>query len=229
MYKITTIQKAVNLMKEAAAVLEKLPIENIKLCISTGNKKIGHVMNVSLAPVISCGNCSGCMHYCYDIGDVLLREVVLWARMRNWVILNKDREEYFRRIELAISRRRKNFYFRWHVGGEIPDYDYFCRIVDIARRYPKFIFWTYTKMYWFVNRWCDENGGRDALPDNLKVMFSEWRGMPIDNPYGFPVFTVRFKGEDFLPDMYICPGNCDICKAACRGCVVGESVQAREH
>lgn len=202
----------------------------LRVAISTGNRKIGNVLNVSIAPLVTCGNCKECSKYCYDLKACLQYENVRNARARNTAILQFDRDSYFAQVENKIAKRRGNFYFRWHVSGEIPDIDYLNRMIEIARRYPHFTFWTYTKMYGIVNNWCYQHG-RENIPANLHIMFSEWRGMPMHNPYNFPVFTVRFisEGEKFLPDIWTCPGNCDKCKQAKRGCVVGENVQAADH
>lgn len=228
MYSEKSLRKVIKLMKEHGKMLAKIPVEDIKMAISKGNRKIGRVMNVSLPPLLSCANCSGCSKLCYDIKACLqYPDTVIDARMRNLTILQKDRDEYFRRIDTAISRRRLHKFFRWHVAGDIIDADYFARMVDIARRHPDFKFWTYTKNYAVVNRWVDENG-RDALPANLSVMFSEWRGMPMDNPHGFPEFRVVFKDET-PPAGHYCPGNCDICKEKNRGCIVGETTYCMEH
>lgn len=228
MYSEKSLRKVIKLMKEHGKMLSKIPVEDIKMAISKGNRKIGRVMNVSLPPLLSCANCSGCSKLCYDIKACLqYPDTVIDARMRNLTILQKDREEYFRRINDAISRRRLHKFFRWHVAGDIIDADYFARMVEIARRHPDFKFWTYTKNYAVVNRWVDENG-RGALPANLSVMFSEWRGMPMDNPHGFPEFRVVFKDET-PPAGFYCPGNCDVCKEINRGCIAGETTYCNEH
>lgn len=228
MYSIETLRKVVRLMNTRGAELNGIPVEQIKLCISAGNRKIGRVMNVSLPPIKSCANCCGCSKLCYDIKACMqYPNTVIDARMRNFSVLMRDRDEYFRRIDAAMSRRRKNKYFRWHVAGDIVDIDYFARMVDIAREHSDFVIWTYTKNYKVVNAWCAEHG-KDAIPANFSIMFSEWRGMMMDNPYGFPQFSVVFKDEQ-KPTGFYCPGNCDICKASGRGCVVGESVYCMEH
>lgn len=226
-YKIETICKVVNLAKAEEKNLSSVNVEDIKICLSTGNRKIGKVMNVSLMPILTCGNCSGCSGYCYDVkACVQYPNTVINARMRNTVLLRKDREEFFKRIDSAIGRRKKNKFFRWHVAGDILDIDYFDRMVAIARKHQDFTFWTYTKMYHIVNQWIDENG---AIPGNLHVMFSEWRGMPMDNPHGMPEFRVVFKDDEIKPVGHYCPGNCDVCKNLHRGCVVGETTYCNEH
>ena len=228
MYSIESLRKVVHLMNTRKRELERIPVEQIPLCISKGNRKIGLVMNVSLPPILSCANCSGCSKLCYDIKACLqYPATVIDARMRNYSVLMRDRDGYFSRIEQAISRRRKNKFFRWHVAGDIVDADYFDRMVGIAARHPDFVFWTYTKNYAVVNAWCAEHGA-DSIPANFSVMFSEWRGMPMNNPYHFPEFRVVFKDET-RPSGFYCPGNCDICKQAKRGCPSRETVYCMEH
>lgn len=228
MYKIETIRKIVsNLVAREMFYLAK-DIDDIPMCVSDGNKKIGKVMNVSLPPVVCCPNCSQCQKLCYDIKACnQYPNTVVDARARNLAILKKDRDEYFNRIEDKIKRRRLHKFFRWHVAGDIVDYNYFERMVEVAKNHPDFVFWTYTKAYGTVNEYLKRNG-RNAIPTNFSIMFSEWRGMPMDNPYGFPEFKVVFKDED-KPKGFYCPGNCDICKRIHRGCIAGETTYCNEH
>ena len=212
-------------MREAEAKYDSIPVRDITMCLSDGNTKIGHTLNVSLPPIISCGNCKECSKLCYDIKACnQYPNTVIDARIRNWVILNKDRELYFYTINKAVERRRKNKYFRWHVAGDIKDQDYLNNMVEIAKKHAEFKFWTYTKMYDVANDYADNH----PIPDNLSIMFSEWRGMPMENPHGFPEFRVVFKDEE-EPKGFYCPGNCDVCKKANRGCIAGEIVYCKEH
>lgn len=232
MYSEETLRKFVTEMRaEIERYKAEIAAGNLpEICITDGNEKIGHAWNVSKAPIITCGNCAQCSGHCYDIKAGLQYPDTLKARARNTAIFEAAREAYFDAILKLCSDRRKHKYFRFHVGGEIVDLDEFERMVDVARQRPAWTFWTYTKMHGIVNEYCRKYG-RESIPENFKVMFSEWRGTEIDNPYGFPVFHTVFisQGEQFEPDMWICPGNCDICKAEKRGCIVGESTQNADH
>ena len=231
MFSKKSIEKVVSLALEKEKELNDVALEDIQLCISAGNNKIGKTMNISTMPILCCGNCKECKKLCYDIKACLQYPgTVIDARMRNTVLLRRNRREYFRRIEAAINKRRANKYFRWHVAGDIIDVDYFDQMVKIARKHPDFTFWTYTKMYNVVNEWCSWHiAKRGAIPKNLHVMFSEWRGMPMHNPYNFPEFRVVFKEDAVKPRGFYCPGNCDICKASKRGCIAGETTYCNEH
>lgn len=237
MYTSETLAKFARKVRENVERYEAIKAADIKMTISGGNRKIGQVMNVSLPPIFTCHNCKECKKLCYDIKACIQYASCLDARVRNMVILQKDRADYFGRIEKAISRRKKNKFFRWHVAGDIVDYDYLTNMARIARNHPDFLFWTYTKNYGDVNDFVAMNGGSiaEAIPDNLIIMFSEWRGMPMVNPFGFPVFTVRFKDENEAEFKaahgvgFKCPGNCDACKPNKRGCIGGESTYCDEH
>ena len=231
-YKHETIRNLMSKAKEIRKYYESLTASDFKVSISNGNRKIGKVVNVSMMPIMSCGNCKECKGYCYDVKACIQYKNVLDARIRNYVFAVNYRKEYFEQIEQKISRRRKNKFFRWHVAGDILDIDYFTNMVEIARRHSDFVFWTYTKMYSIVNEYCDKYG-KANIPNNFHIMFSKWDGMPLDNPYSFPIFACRMKdgNKDAMSwnEMYKCAGNCDICKVAKRGCIVGENTFADEH
>ncbi|MBQ9606969.1 MAG: hypothetical protein IJV16_07320 [Lachnospiraceae bacterium] len=233
-YSAATLKKAVKLLKTLIAYYAACIAsgEILKACISSGNKKIGRVLNVSIAPVITCGNCSGCKEFCYDIKAVIQYPEVSRARARNTALAIHKRDEFFRQIDEKMTHRKKNKFFRWHVSGDIMDYDYFCRMVEIAKNHPDFVIWTYTKMYGIVNMYVRNHGGdKSCIPENFSIMFSEWRGMPMNNPYKFPEFRVKFEDDsaDMFSGLWKCPWNCDACKACNHGCIVGESVYCDVH
>lgn len=205
-----------------------------EICISKGNRKIGRVHNVSTAPIITCGNCSHCSGLCYDVKANIQYKNVMDARARNTVIAKEHMNKFFTGIRYYISRRKAHKYFRWHVGGEILSIEYFEEMVKTAVMFPDWKFWTYTKMHSIVNEYCSKYG-RDAIPNNFVIMFSEWDGMPLVNPFNFPVFSCKLKDGNknhtaaYFDTLWKCPGNCDICKKAGRGCIAGESTYADEH
>lgn len=221
-------KKAIAKMSMWIEYYMSIPLDSLSVCISKGNKKIGRTLNVSLPPIITCANCSGCMKFCYDIKAVLQYVNVAKARAVNYVILMKNRDKYFSDIIKALKKRRTNKYLRWHVSGDIIDIDYFDRMVKIARMFPDFTMWTYTKAYHIVNEWCRING-KENIPENLSIMFSEWKGMPMINPYGFPEFRVIMKGDKKPVNVKWCNGNCENCIKKHSNCVKGETTYVNEH
>ena len=84
------------------------------------------------------------------------------------------------------------------------------------------------KQYNFVNNFLQYA----AIPDNLKIIFSAWPGMPMENPHNLPVANVIFKGQEPADNWKICGGNCSEC--ACRGVGCwelkkGENIAFYEH
>ena len=194
----------------------------VKLVISAGNSKIGRCMNVSLAPVVTCRNCSLCKCFCYDVKACLQYANVRIARAKNTALFLFNRDEFFAQLHAKMARKKTNKFLRFHVSGEIMDCDHFDRMVQTARMFPDFTIWTYTKMYHIVNEWIAKNG-KESIPENFTVMFSEWKGLPIVNPYNMPTFRCIEEDEQPPKGITKCPGNCDICKATKTGCVAGES------
>lgn len=236
--KTETLNKFLRMAKEAKAKYKAMRSEDIKITISSGNAKIGKVLNVSILPVYTCGHCKECKRYCYDVRDCLrFPGNVLNARVKNTVLMEKDLDGFFDQIDKKMSRRRKNKVFRWHVGGDIPSPEYFERMIENARNHPDFVIWTYTKEYEIVNEYVRTHGGdrKIAIPSNLSIMFSEWDGVPVINPYGFPVFSTRLEGgnknhgDDYFESLYKCPGACKICLESGRGCPFAESTYNDEH
>ena len=204
--------------------------ERLKLVVSKGNPKIGKSLNVSNAPLITCSNCSECKYYCYDVKACLQYPNVLEARTTNTALLLENIDNYFLQLWQVMERRKKNFTLRFHVSGDIISLDHLEMIILTAEKFPNFKIWTYTKNYYIVNEYIRKNG-KNAIPDNLSIMFSEWQGLPMPNPYNMPVFACKMpeNSPKRFETMYKCPGNCDICKSSNRGCINKESAYTDLH
>ena len=212
-----------------------------KVCITSGNSKIGNTLNVSLASVASCirlditGRAAfipPCITKCYDLNASIMRPCVLDARARNYALALYAPEEYFKQIRERLQRaRRARKAFRWHVGGEILNAAYFSEMVAIAKEFPAWTFWTYTKQYSIVNDYIRTHGGsrKAAIPANLSVMFSIWEPLPLVNPYGMPTFEFVPAGGKPKHKAMRCPGNCNVCIENGIGCPAGRAVYNGEH
>ena len=180
-----------------------------KISISTGNKKMGAIPSISLPPVITCATGCTCAKKCYAARLCRIRANVREAYQRNLEILEKAPNEFWEQVESAVKMAR---FFRFHVSGDFPTPEYFEHVVEIARRNPHCELLAFTKRYNFVNGYISDHGG---LPQNLRVIMSEWPGMDMENPYNLPVAHVIFKGQEPSENWKICGGNCLQC--ACRG------------
>lgn len=229
-YSPAVVKKIMEALKVLLAYYMSLAYSALKLHISKGNIKIGRVHNFSMAPGLTCKNCSQCLGWCYDLKACWQYLNVRIARAENTAMMLLDRVATFAQINAYICKCRAHKFFRWHVSGDILDVDYFDRMVQIARLHPDWIFWTYTKNYFAVNEWVRQNGGtKDSVPSNLSVMFSVWNGMECPNPYGFPTFTCIMEGMTPDPTEWRCPGNCEACLKAGHGCPFGESSNVDAH
>ena len=183
-------------------------INNNMVSISKGNSKMGSIPSVSLPPIITCAKGCACAKKCYAAKLCRLYPTVRKAYARNLDILKNDMDDYFIQVKAAAMVSK---YFRFHVSGDIYDMNYLDRMVKLAQDLPGTTFLAFTKQYNFVNYFLQSA----AIPDNLKIIFSEWPGMPMKNPHNLPVAHVIFKGQEPADDWKICGGNCSEC--ACRG------------
>ena len=229
MLKMETVHKVLAMLQGLLAEFMEKSYDSLTLHISAGNRKIGHVWNFSLCPILSCINCALCMLGCYDLKACNQYLNVRIARCENTAMMKKDMAKTFEKIDNFLSARHVHKFFRWHVSGDILSVEYFDHMVKIARKHPDWIFWTYTKAFIYVNSWLDNNGGKKALPKNLTVMYSKWGDKEINNPYNMPVFWCILPWQKAPKHMKKCPGNCDVCKANKGGCIYGKSSYIRFH
>lgn len=183
-------------------------INNNKVSISKGNIKMGGIPSVSLPPVVTCAQGCTCAKKCYAAKLCKLRPNVRESYNRNLATLKNDIDNYFIQVKAAAMVTK---YFRFHVSGDIPDMNYLDRMVKLAQELPGTTFLAFTKQYNFINNYLQYA----SIPSNLKIIFSAWPGMPMENPHNMPVANVIFKGQEPADHWKICGGNCTEC--ACRG------------
>ena len=199
--------------------------------LTTGNAKIGRVLNISLPPPRTCDTGSPCyrggcyaMRHCY-----LPYKSVRAAWDGNWNSLRRSRDEYFAAVDAALAHSGI-LKFRWHVGGDIPDADYLRRMVVTAVMRPEVSFWCTTKRFEIAEAVRRE---RASLPGNLSLVLSMWPG--LDLPKGtLKRWPVAWMRDSRVPDSRIpngafkCPGRCDKC-GHCWKMKAGDSVVFEKH
>lgn len=196
-----------------------LNIENAHVVLQGGNGKTGSgCWTVSLIPIVDCHNCKKCKQKCYDIRNDCWRDEVQNDRARNSAIHRVDKKRYWEEISIQC---KANFVraLRLNVGGDIDKED--VAYIDwLARENPSMDILFFTKCYDYVNDWYDK-GNRFA--ENVHCIFSAWEGMPMNNPYNFPVSHVLWAdGSTTAPEFgaYYCSGNCTECHFYKKGCWV---------
>lgn len=198
-----------------------------KVSISNGNKKVGRIPSVSLLPIVSCPNCKSCAKKCYANKLCRIYPSVKKAYANNWEILQSNPNEYFKQVNDAVKMAR---FFRWHVSGDIVNFDYLLNMVSIANNNPHCTMLAFTKNWDVVNKYVSEVG---ELPSNLQIIFSaDFDTNETKNPYNMPTAHVILKGCEPSANYKICGGNCSECALNGGGCwtlAKGESVAFYEH
>lgn len=213
-----SINKVCQLSRDYNAAHADQDPDAIRLHISTGNSKLGAIMNVSLPPVVTCPNCSGCARYCYAIRNYLRGENVYTAWNENYLLFLTDPDRYFSEISEAVKLQR---FFRWHVSGDIVNGAYFAGMIRVALENPKIEFLAFTKAYHIVNAAIAAGA---VIPGNLHLLFSAAPGVAMPNPYKIPECHIDF--EDQSQNTYHggaeyehhCNGNCTECIINGCGC-----------
>ena len=194
--------------------------------ISKGNSKMGAIPSVSLPACTTCNPSAPCFGKCYARRLSARRATVRNAYGRNLEIWSNDPAAYWLQVRAAAITTR---FFRYHVSGDIPNILYLVDMVLTAKQCPQTTFLAFTKQYNIVNQYLNDG---NAIPPNLKIIFSNWGAWKCENPHNLPVCEIVLKGNEPAPDWKICGGNCTAC--ACRGVGCwelknGETIAIYEH
>ena len=184
----------------------------MRLSISHGNIKMGHISSVSVPPILTCPHDAPCFKECYARRMLNYRPTCKGAYENNFEIYKADFDFYMNSVKEAARNQR---FFRWHVSGDIVDRPYFDGMVQIALELRTTQFLCFTKKYAIVNEWLAAHG---ELPGNLHIIFSAWKDYPMENPFSIPVCQVIEKNETPEESWVLCGGNCTECANVCGGC-----------
>lgn len=200
-----------------------------KVCISSGNNKMGKISSVSLPPIVTCREGCACAKKCYAAKIARLRKNVKESYDRNLRILRNNPDDYWKQVRIAVATSK---YFRFHVSGDIVDAEYLANMIDVANTYKDTQILCFTKRFEIVNDFIKAGG---VIPENMHMVFSAWPGIEMKNPYNLPEAHVVFKGGITTANLKIakeCGGNCSECAAFDSGCWTlkhGEQVMFNEH
>lgn len=200
-----------------------------KVSISSGNSKMGKISSVSLPPKLTCRPGAPCSKKCYAAKIARIRSNVAASYQRNLKILIDDPDGYWQQVKVAVALSK---FFRFHVSGDIPDSEYFDRMVCVAKDVSATQILCFTKKYEIVNGYIAFHG---ELPPNLHIVFSGWPGIEFHNPYNLPEAHVIFRDGNTTANLDIakhCGGNCQDCAVTDTGCWTlkhGEQVVFNEH
>lgn len=185
------------------------------------NTKMGRVLHVSLPPITSCAPNVPCATGCYALKAWRMYPNSRAAWTHNLSVW-KEHSALFENMiaqQLTISKCRL---FRWHMSGDIQNYDYLKMMMRLAERFPLIEFLCFTKRYDLVTL-LDR-----TVPSNLTIILSAWPGHPLHNPKRLPVAWMDDGTDDRIPaDAIECSGRCDTC-STCWGMGAG-NVKFHKH
>lgn len=200
-------------VKKMVAYRDGLDITDQHIKLSYGNRKTGSLVpSISLIPIADCGhNCKVCANGCYAARSIACYDASRKMMAHNSAIAHGDLPRYFRELNAAVKFIR---FLRIHVSGDIINPAYLTGMVDVAFKNPHCQFLCFTKQFEIINDYLDDHD--DGFPENLHIIFSEWRGLDVPNPHNLPTSRPVWPGEKI--DGVKCNGNCSECAAFNCGC-----------
>lgn len=191
--------------------IEYLSMKSNEVHMTTKNPKTGCGVIDLAFPVITCREDAPCKKTgCYCMKGTQQMATVQGAYYRNYRLYHNDPVDFWTQVQFKLAHcgLPKMRYFD---AGDLPDYAFIDGMVATAKKFSEMKFMAFTKKYFLVNQWIDNNGN---LPDNLNIIFSAWdKDWEVLNPHHMPVAYVDFKDSEktpVLPEKYqTCPNQKD--------------------
>lgn len=198
--------------------IDFLASQSNEISMNNKNSKTGVAcLNIAF-PVCSCRDDAPCKGGCYATKGCQQFAKVQAAYYRNFRIYNDNPDNFFEQVYYKIKFANLPK-VRWFDSGDIPEYDFFVRMVELCKKTTDVKHMAFTKKYEIVNEYIDKNG---KLPDNLNVVFSAWHKLwNVPNPHGLAIAYVDFNDKSLNPEIpknaFVCPGRESTC-SACGAC-----------
>lgn len=196
--------------------------------ISNRVSKLGeNIATVNLPAGITCRADAPCKSGCYACKGNFLYSSVKSGLQKNLEAF-KDPDRFFNVLDSQLNMIPYRF-FRWHSSGDIVNERYLEGMCWLARRHKGTRFLCFTKKYELVNEYLNNH----RKPENLVLVFSNWKDWTCDNPHNLPTSWVKFKEESYIPSKAIeCSGHCGTCvntNSSCWHMKKGEAVFFKKH
>lgn len=193
------------------------------ISISMSNTKMGCVPSFSLMPIVTCNKSMPCTSKgCYAIKIARLRKSVAKAWRNNTTICQYNLDLFKGQMIGWLSMYQPKA-FRIHVGGDFFSVKYLLAWCEIAERFPKVKFFTFTKQYDVLRSVLSSD-----IPKNLTIILSAWLPSEYENwlppkdlrkrfPVAWVVRNGDFSGKDITEvDKHskkwrVCLGDCEYC------------------
>lgn len=116
-----------------------------------GNSKLGKgrgVFHTGHLPMVGCcGYTEACAEVCYAAAFLRRYHSTQEFYGLSQLLLDKDRETYFAKVEDQLTRARSCEVVRWHVSGDFIDADHVERWTTVVRQFPETQFFGYTRSW----------------------------------------------------------------------------------
>lgn len=196
-------------------------LDSDPIVISPGNNKVGKIPNVSLPPIISCVKGVPCAteKLCYSLKAWNAYPSVRHARLHNWNVWKREPSRYFSNLTDYLCENNPP-YFRFHVDGDIPNKDYFKRMLQLCDGFPSTRFLAFTKHYDLPLGLC---------PYNLSVIPSAWPGLALPDNTTRIAWMEDGRENRYRSARFDCHGNCSECYACWHIYEIGKDVVLHKH
>jgi len=141
---------------------------------------------------------------CYDWKGCVRLENVMNARVFNWAMWLADAAKYFGDINAYLEQRLPHL-FRFHIGGDIPDEEYFRYMCGTGDYFPGTDFLCFTKNHELVY------DNMDLATPNMQMVYSMWPGWGDENLPGRKAWMQDGTETRVPKDAIKCAGSCDYC------------------
>ena len=185
--------------------------------LSDAISKLGKmVLCLSLTPILSCAHdvpCKGDCYACKHAYNAYSNTREAWDHNFR-MALNREFDTMTDNIQHVLDKG-KHPYFRWFVGGDIPNIEFFDMMCEIALNNPDIKFLCFTKKYSIIEDYLEE----DVIPSNLTVVLSCWKSYR-PQPGVLDAFPRAYFNDDTpecdLPYVsFQCSGDCVECGHQC--------------
>lgn len=198
----------------------------LTLSISSANHKMGAVPSVSLPPGASCPDDVPCLQSCYarrHMYELAIRPNIRRAWDRNLLLWESDPERYFACIRAHLTLD-PDPHFRFHVGGDIPSFDYLQRMLELAHLLPRTTFLCFSKRYeWLLDI--------PRPPRNLRLVVSAWPHLEMPSALAgrYAIAWMQDGRESRVPARaHRCIGRCSHC-FSCWNLGAGDHIVFQKH
>lgn len=179
------------------------------------------------------GSCHGCCEdcceeFCYARNFTIAHHNACVEKYaKNTLVIRNDIEKYEYELKKFFDSAIVGGCFRYHVSGEFDSREQLLMNIKLAKKFPNWIQYGYTKRYEWIEDYLDENG---ILPENFVVNISPFNN-EYSNKYNLPEFIYDDGTNPELESLPHCPAvdknghETGVTCETCRRCIYAKAGQ----